>query len=147
MWIGLVNYPGGQVSNWSERHALYVCGLGTFGLSDGFITERGKAMRCGSVVVNKQLPVSIRRYNTHTDNCPFFFDRSCAVCIDRCPAGAITIEGHNRYLCQTYMRDHIGHIRERFGVEIAGCGLCQTGVPCEASIPSNAPGSQKLDLS
>lgn len=28
-------------SNWSERHVAYVCGLGTFSLSKGLITERG----------------------------------------------------------------------------------------------------------
>ena len=30
-------------SNWSERHAAYVCGLGTFGLSKGLITNKGMA--------------------------------------------------------------------------------------------------------
>ena len=30
-------------SRWSERHAAYVCGLGTFGLSRGLITEKGMA--------------------------------------------------------------------------------------------------------
>lgn len=39
--------PGGRLytSNWSERHAAYVCGLGTFGLSKGLITEKGTAGR------------------------------------------------------------------------------------------------------
>lgn len=31
-------------SVWSERHVAYVCGLGTFGLSRGLITEKGQ---CG----------------------------------------------------------------------------------------------------
>ncbi len=29
-------------SSWSERHAAYAAGLGTFGLSDGLITEKGR---------------------------------------------------------------------------------------------------------
>ena len=37
----------GFTSNFSERHAAYACGLGTFGLCDGFITPKGKAMRLG----------------------------------------------------------------------------------------------------
>jgi epoxyqueuosine reductase len=37
-------------STWSERHAAYASGLGTFGLCDGLITPRGKAHRVGSVV-------------------------------------------------------------------------------------------------
>jgi epoxyqueuosine reductase len=34
-------------STWSERHAAYASGLGTFGLCDGLITPLGKAMRVG----------------------------------------------------------------------------------------------------
>jgi epoxyqueuosine reductase len=147
LWKWLHNFPGGPVSKWSERHALYAAGLGTFGLSDGFITEKGMAMRCGSVVVNLDLPPTPRIYTSHTDNCPFFTDKSCGVCIDRCPAGAITQKGHNRRICQVYLRDHIAHIKQRYGVEIAGCGLCQTNVPCESSIPSNAPGYCKIQTS
>ena len=33
----------GYASNWSQRHVAYAAGLGTFGLSDGLITERGVA--------------------------------------------------------------------------------------------------------
>jgi epoxyqueuosine reductase len=144
LWKWLHNYPGGPVSRWSERHALYAAGMGTFGLSDGFITEKGMAMRCGSVVVNLDLPVTPRPYTNHTDNCPFFKDKSCGVCINRCPAGAITENGHNRHICAIYMRDHIGHVKERYNVEIAGCGLCQTNVPCESGIPASAPGYRKI---
>lgn len=144
LWMSLYDYPGGPVSSWSERHALYVAGLGTFGLCDGLITEKGKAMRCGSVVVDLRLPPTARTYNSHTDNCPFLTDKSCGVCIDRCPAGAITIRGHSKSLCYSYMHDYIGHIRGRYGVDPAGCGLCQTGVPCESRIPSNAPRRQQL---
>ena len=34
-------------SSWSERHVAHAAGLGTFGLCDGLITARGKAMRVG----------------------------------------------------------------------------------------------------
>lgn len=37
----------GIASRWSERHAAYAAGLGTFSLSDGFISSRGIAHRCG----------------------------------------------------------------------------------------------------
>ena len=46
----------GFASNWSERHAAYAAGLGTFGLCDGLITPRGKAVRVGSVVAQIQIP-------------------------------------------------------------------------------------------
>ena len=44
-------------SSWSERHAAHAAGLGTFGLCDGLITAKGKAMRAGSVVAK----ISINR--------------------------------------------------------------------------------------
>ena len=50
----------GDYSDWSERHIAYVAGQGTFSLSDGFITERGIAHRCGSVVIDLKLPPSPR---------------------------------------------------------------------------------------
>ena len=46
-------------SNWSERHAAYVCGLGTFGLSKGLITDKGMAGRFVSVLISEELPAVI----------------------------------------------------------------------------------------
>ncbi|MFW6103386.1 MAG: epoxyqueuosine reductase, partial [Chloroflexota bacterium] len=68
---------GKPSSTWSERHALFAAGLGTFGLCDGFITPAGKAMRCGSVITDVPLPVTPREYETHTSNCPFLSRGTC----------------------------------------------------------------------
>ena len=126
----------GHASSWSERHAAYASGLGTFGLCDGLITPRGKAMRCGSVVARIAVPPSERPYDDHHAYCLFYFDGSCGKCIKRCPADAISREGHDKEKCAQYVRDVSSKsIRERFGFETSGCGLCQTGVPCEAGIP------------
>ena len=133
-----VELDDGPASTWSERHAAYVAGLGTFGLSDGFITPVGMAMRCGSVVTDLALPPTERPYAGHRSNCLHYRDGSCGNCIDRCPAGAITAKGHDKNKCRTYMRDGLQGIVERYGTEelgYAGCGLCQTGVPCEWRIP------------
>ena len=43
-------------SRWSERHAAYAAGLGTFGLCDALITASGKAHRVGSVVAGIVIP-------------------------------------------------------------------------------------------
>jgi hypothetical protein len=37
-------------SNWSVKHAAYVAGLGTFGLSRNLISKRGAAIRCGEIM-------------------------------------------------------------------------------------------------
>jgi epoxyqueuosine reductase QueG len=126
----------GLASTWSERHGAYVSGLGTFGLCDGLITARGKAMRCGTVIARIVLPPTERPYSDHHAYCLFFFNGSCGKCIKRCPAGAITRKGHDKPKCHAYIREvAIPATQSRFGFEANACGLCQTGVPCEAGIP------------
>ena len=125
-------------SNWSERHAMYAAGLGTFSLSDGFITERGIAMRCGSVVAEISLQPTMRKAGDHLSNCLFYKDGTCGKCIERCPAGAITEKGHDKDMCEEYLSKRIGpELCRRYEVTIAGCGLCQTNVPCEGRIPTS----------
>ena len=52
MWRPVMDPKVGMASTWSERHAAYVAGLGTFSLNDGFITGKGIAHRCGSVITD-----------------------------------------------------------------------------------------------
>lgn len=123
-------------SSWSERHGLFAAGLGTFGLSDGFITLRGMAMRCGSVVTNRELKSTPRKYDSHLENCPFFTTGKCGVCIDRCPVGAIDESGHDKARCRKFCNGAASDfVLENYGVKTQCCGLCQTGVPCESRIP------------
>jgi len=126
----------GDYSNWSERHIAYAAGLGTFSLSDGFITERGIAHRCGSVVTNLELSASPRKAVNHRSNCLFYVNQTCKACIPRCPASAITENGHDKVLCKRYQWEDINYIKKEYSVEVAGCGLCQTRVPCEFSNPA-----------
>jgi epoxyqueuosine reductase len=126
----------GHTSNWSERHVAYACGLGTFGLSDGFITLKGIAHRLGSVVTNLPLKASRKRFLNHQANCLFYFNGTCKRCAVRCPVGAITTRGHDKDKCahHTYVVVEKARAKE-YGVTKAGCGLCQTKVPCEFEIP------------
>jgi epoxyqueuosine reductase len=127
----------GQASTWSERHIAYAAGLGTFSLSDGLITARGIAHRCGSVVANAGWAASPRPYTDHRQYCSYAQDGSCGVCIGRCPAGAIGPEGHDKECCRQYIRVNLADWLKRPGYqgEYLSCGLCQTGVPCESSRP------------
>lgn len=43
-------------SRWSERHAAYACGLGTFSLSRGLISEKRIAGRYASLIVSETWP-------------------------------------------------------------------------------------------
>jgi epoxyqueuosine reductase QueG len=138
------NEKKGLYSNWSERHAAYAAGLGTFSLSDGLITERGIAMRCGSVVAGLELPASPRIASGPYSNCLFYAGINCRSCIERCPAGAITEQGHDKNKCEQYCHG-IGYTPDLLKKEyhydneksVAGCGLCQTKVPCEFQNPTN----------
>jgi epoxyqueuosine reductase len=126
----------GRYSNWSERHIAYAAGLGTFSLSDGFITERGIAHRCGSVVTDMPLPVSPRTARSPYANCLFYVNNRCHACVPRCPVGAITEQGHDKVRCHEYLFAETVYLKDEYGVEVWGCGLCQTRVPCEFRNPA-----------
>jgi epoxyqueuosine reductase len=136
-WFGTRTLANGPASNWSERHVAYACGLGSFGLSDAFITARGVAHRCGSVVVATALAPSPRPAGDHHANCLYFRSGSCGVCASRCPAGAIGPEGHDKLKCREHiMVTQIDWLkRPGYIGSYPGCGLCVTGVPCADEIP------------
>ena len=123
------------ISTWSERHAAYTAGLGTFGLSKGLITKKGMAGRFGSVITNAEFDADIRPYSK-----PFEYCTMCGACMMKCPAGAIDRTkgcalGKDQLICGPYvtgskLSPHGANQRVRYG-----CGKCQCGVPCESGIP------------
>ncbi|MCX5852637.1 MAG: epoxyqueuosine reductase [Deltaproteobacteria bacterium] len=136
LWSWQTSERYGFASNWSERHVAYASGLGTFGLCDGLITARGKAMRVGSVVARVAISPTPRPYKDFREYCLHFSGNGCDVCARRCPAGAITDRGHDKMKCFEYLAAKIvPHVKSNFGFEGYGCGLCQTAVPCESGIP------------
>jgi epoxyqueuosine reductase QueG len=134
----------GFSSTWSERHAAYAAGLGTFGLCDGLITPAGKAMRTGSVVAQARLPASSRPYSNHRAYCLYFSQGSCRKCMDRCPVGAISEAGKDKARCLNHLFPGTSrYVKETYGFDGYGCGLCQTGVPCESGIPGGGSGGSE----
>jgi epoxyqueuosine reductase QueG len=115
------------VSNWSERHVAFVCGLGTFGLSKGLITEKGVAGRFSSIVTDMGLSPSVRPYEGLYDYCIF-----CGLCARRCPANAISLDtGKAHEPCEAFLNETRALFSPRYG-----CGKCQSGMPCESRIPA-----------
>jgi|GEM_PF-38940 len=123
-------------ANWSERHTAFVCGLGTFGMSRGIITEKGMAGRLFSLITECPLAITKRPYEDVYEYCA-----KCGKCADNCPAGAIDISKPlnkakdnslcGQYLDTTHRIDKAGEKhKERFG-----CGKCQVSAPCESKIP------------
>jgi epoxyqueuosine reductase QueG len=123
-------------STWSERHAAYASGLGTFGLCEGLITPLGKAVRVGSVVARIRIPPTPRPYDDHHAYCLFYSEGLCKRCTFRCPVGALTETGHDKVRCRSHLRPVTEeYVKTHYGFNGYGCGLCQTGVPCESTIP------------
>ncbi len=113
-------------SNWSERHAAYVCGLGTFGLSKGLITAKGVAGRFGSVITQLHIEPDVRAYTGIYDYCSM-----CGDCIKNCPVGAISLDKGKRHApCSDFLDFTAEEYKPRYG-----CGKCQVDVPCESRIP------------
>jgi epoxyqueuosine reductase QueG len=125
----------GYASTWSERHAAYAAGLGTFGLSDGLITSLGKAMRTGSLIANVYIKPNERPYRNPHAYCLFYMKGTCGKCKERCPIGAITHQGHNKVTCSKYVGMTRRYVQRHYRFEGYGCGFCQTAVPCESGIP------------
>lgn len=135
-WQAVEIPSNGPASNWSERHAAYAAGLGTFSLNDALITPKGIAHRLGSVVTDLTLSASSRTYPNHTYNCLRHSNGSCGRCIERCPVGALSAQGHDKFVCRAYVHGTvIEAVGEKYDVTISGCGLCQVKVPCEFKIP------------
>jgi epoxyqueuosine reductase QueG len=136
-WRELTESAVGIASTWSERHAAYAAGLGTFSLTDALITPKGIAHRLGSVITDLKLEPSGRPYLERRSNCLHFREGTCGACIARCPVGALSKNGHDKYKCREYVYGTVPKaVNEKYGVSASGCGLCQTNVPCERGIPA-----------
>ena len=113
-------------TNWSERHAAYVCGLGIFGLSAGLITEKGMAGRLTSVITALNLEPDRRCYERYNEYCAM-----CGKCARNCPAQAIDIKrGKDHAACSRFLDAVKADLDPWYG-----CGKCQVNVPCESGKP------------
>ncbi len=121
-------YKTGQfTSNWSERHIAFACGLGTFGLSKGLITEKGMAGRLGSVITNLDIEPDNRKYQDLYEYCIM-----CGQCLVNCPADSISFtSGKDHESCAQYQNN----LKKILPQPRYGCGKCQVGVACQSKNP------------
>ena len=85
------------------------------------------------------MPPTPRPYadDDHQAYCLYYSQGLCGECIPRCPVGALSKEGgHDKKKCSAHLGVTRKVVRSEYGFEGYGCGLCQTGVPCESKIPT-----------
>jgi len=134
-------------STWSERHIAFAAGLGTFSLHEALISEVGCNIRLCSVITDAPLDITPRKSDDPYANCLFYAKGTCRKCAERCPAGAITEKGHDKFKCYNYGRKVAKYMIKRLGPILkphvrriegqlipqkppVGCAFCQFGVPC-----------------
>lgn len=105
---------------WAHKSSAVIAGLGTFGLNRLLITKAGTAGRLGSVVMDADIPATERPAISY---CLFYQSGKCRVCAQRCPSGALTTGGFDRFRCNGYLDGKNVHELQQ------GCGMCSSG-PC-----------------
>jgi len=140
-------------SSWSERHVAFAAGLGRFGLNGSLITPLGSNVRFGSIITNLKLRPAVVDGQNYRAPCLDSEGKECAVCVERCPVGALTEKGLNKFKCnamrKAVRRRHISQYAQEMNMLSSpvvkngtrkdgyslGCALCQCGVPCEGLDP------------
>jgi epoxyqueuosine reductase QueG len=135
-----ISPDGLPYTDWSEKHAAYAAGLGTFGLNTGIITTAGLPVQLGSLITDLALTPTPREYDNYRAYCLHYRDDSCQLCAKRCPSGAVNTRAFEGKKCLFYTQNDLPKInRELHGESKPDshpmCALCQIKLPCETGIP------------
>lgn len=124
----------GLMSDWSHRHVGYIAGIGTFGIHNMLITEKGCCGRMGSIITNMPLIPTIKR---EQENCLYKHNKSCRKCIDNCVANAFIVKAGYPIIDKRKCNDQIynGDIPKYSIGEGDACGKCMSSVPCSLANP------------
>lgn len=114
------------LSNWSQRHIAYAAGLGTFGINNMLISEKGCCGRYGSIVAD--IPVKPDSILTE-ERCLYKKNGSCKKCVSNCFSGALTTEGFDRKKCYEICMLNDA----KTGADV--CGKCDIDIPCAFKMP------------
>lgn len=124
------------ISHWSHRHIAHLAGLGTFGINNMLITEKGCCGRYSTIVTDLDVPADQPRED---ELCLYKKNGTCKACVLKCPSGALTVEGFDRHKCYELCMKNAA-IYTSFGSSYAEegeaavgsevCGKCVAGMPC-----------------
>ncbi|MFA7463097.1 MAG: 4Fe-4S binding protein [Anaerovoracaceae bacterium] len=106
-------------SFFSHRHAAYLAGLGTFGISNVLLTEtHGPRVRLTSIITSAELPAG---KPLEKDLCI-----KCMKCVRECPANALSGDAYPGGLDKMLCVERSGELAGR---GISPCGRCITVCP------------------
>lgn len=107
-------------AQWSHKSVAVLSGIGSFGLNHLLVTRYGTAGRLNSVITSAEIEPS--EYTGH-QYCLYYQSGACKVCLERCPTGAISEHGIDRFRCNAYLDGKCVHD------SLQGCPMCSSG-PC-----------------
>lgn len=114
-------------STWSHRSAAAIAGIGAFGLNRMLITERGCGGRYGSVITSAPLEGNDRPVE---NTCLYMQDESCSLCVDVCPADALSMDGDfDKFACHDLLLENMEIMKEMDIVASDTCGKCISVCP------------------
>lgn len=119
------------LSNWSHRHLAYLAGLGTFGVNNMLITDKGCCGRFGSIVTD--FPVHDKPAIA-AEKCLNKIDGRCGICLKRCIGQAYSDEPFDRFKCYDICLENAEKHRAIGYADV--CGKCLVGLPCSSRDPS-----------
>jgi epoxyqueuosine reductase QueG len=126
------------ISRWSHRHIAYLAGLGTFGINNMLITEKGCCGRIGSMVTNCEFGESPAMADAAPaeEKCLNKINGSCGLCQKKCEAGAYPADaagGFDRRACYAKCLEN-AELHKSLGFADV-CGKCVAGLPCSLAEP------------
>lgn len=114
-------------SNRSQRHIARAAGIGTFGMNNMLITQRGTCGRFSSIVTNVCVEPDLP---AQEEFCLYKRSGTCGACVGKCPVGALSHDGSfNRENCY----ERLLVIERELGADV--CGKCTVGLPCTFKRP------------
>ncbi|WP_455537872.1 epoxyqueuosine reductase [Terrisporobacter sp.] len=132
-------------SKWSHRHIAKIAGLGTFGINNMLITEKGCCGRYFTIV--SDLPVIPDR-PLKEENCLYRKNKSCGICVKHCLSGALQVDKFDRFKCSEICNKNFNKYEKLYrnfenkkGIPKGGsqvCGKCVVNLPCSFKIPSKS---------
>lgn len=117
---------------WSHKSIAHIAGLGEFGKHTLLITPMGCAGRIMSLVIDVGLTPSESLGKKLRLPC----NEGCTVCMEMCPAHAITEEGFDRFACYKHIDKLYATFRMKFGRLIHVCSRCSVWT-CSTSVPGS----------